>query len=175
MPVKQIDPARVRELFTYDPETGVLYWAKPQSRRVKVGDVAGCEKSDGPGGRYWVVKVDDVQYRRARAVWAYVNGVNPPDEIDHEDRNSLNDRIGNLREATRVQNGVNRICPKLVHHNLPRGVRPKRKYGRLIGYRGEVTVHGKRRSLGPYGTPEAAGRAVERVLAEAHGAEWLPS
>lgn len=173
MTVKPIDPARVRELFTYDPETGVLSWAKPQGRRVKVGDVAGCAKSNGSGQRYWIIKVDGVAYRRARLVWAYVHGEAPVDEVDHRDRDSLNDRIGNLREATRVQNGVNRVCPKLVHHNLPQGVRPKRKRGQVVAYRGRALIDGHRVEF-QRSTPEEAGEACQRALREAHGPEWLP-
>ena len=174
MAVKAINPARVRELFTYDLETGVLYWANPVSSKVKAGDVAGCEKSDGVGNRYWVVKIDNVQYRRSRVVWAYVHGVDPGCEIDHWDRDSLNDRIGNLREATRVQNAINRVCPKLVYHNLPQGVRPKRKHGKFVGYIAQVERAGKRRQLGPFATPERAAEARVNALTDLHGAEWLP-
>ena len=175
MTIKAIDPARVRELFTYDPSTGVLRWAKPQSNRVKVGDVAGCIKSSGAGHQYWVVKFDDVQYRRARVVWAFVHGVDPGAEVDHRDRDTLNDRISNLREATRTQNALNRVSPKSVYPHLPQRVRPKRRRGKHVGYIARATIDGRRRDFGPYASPEEASQAVEAAIAHAHGAEWLPS
>ncbi|WP_082016032.1 HNH endonuclease signature motif containing protein [Aureimonas altamirensis] len=170
-----IDPERVRELFTYDPLEGVLYWAKPACARIKPGAVAGGLKSDGDRKAYWVVRMDGRRYRRSRLVWAFVHGTNPEFEIDHIDRNYVNDRVENLRLATRTQNSINRVVPKTTYPNLPRGVRPKRKLGNVVGYRGRVVINGRRIDFGPFTSAEAAGRAVRAALVEAHGEAWLPT
>jgi hypothetical protein len=73
-----IDPARVRELFAYDPATGVLFWLKSQCKRIKVGDIAGGLKSNDPLYAYWVIRMDGRRYRRSRLVWAYVHGTDCP-------------------------------------------------------------------------------------------------
>ena len=161
-------------MFTYDPSSGVLRWAKPSCVRIKPGDVAGGLKSDDPMFRYWVVRMDGRRYRRSRLVWAHWYGEDPGDDIDHRDRDKANDRIANLRRATHSQNMVNTIFKKVVHHGLPRGVAPKRRGGVFVGYRGRAHVNGRRVELGPYATPEKAGQAVARLLASVHGAEWLP-
>ena len=131
-------------------------------------------KANADGEAYWVIRMDGRRYRRSRLVWAYVHGKSPEAEIDHADRNKLNDRIGNLRPASRAQNGVNRVCPKPCYPDLPRGVRPKRRIGMIIGYRGKVWIAGERREFGPYATPEKAGALVRAALVAAHGAQWVP-
>lgn len=170
-----IDPERVRELFTYDPDTGVLRWAKPSCVRIKPGDLAGGLKSNDPLFRYWVVRMDGKRYRRSRLVWAHWYGEDPGDDVDHRDRDKANDRIANLRLATHTQNMVNTVFKKTVHHGMPRGVAPKLLRGKFVGYRGRANINGRRVDLGPYSTAEKAGEAVRRRLASAHGAEWLPT
>ena len=174
MAPRPIDPGRVRELYDCDPATGVLRWRKRRGAGMKPGDVAGGVKGSDPLFAYWVVRMDGRRYRRSRLVWAWVYGEDPPAEIDHIDRDKTNDRVSNLRAASRSQNGVNAVYPKAVHPDLPRGVRPKRKAGEVIGYRGRVNIHGQRVDLGQYTTPELAGAAVTRALQQAHGDEWVP-
>jgi hypothetical protein len=50
------------------------------------------------GGRYLVHRI----------VWLYVYGEWPEHEVDHEDVDPSNNRIGNLRAATSSQNKMNR-------------------------------------------------------------------
>jgi HNH endonuclease len=43
-----------------------------------------------------------------RIIYALTNGFWPPDEVDHQDRTPTNNRLTNLREATRGQNEQNK-------------------------------------------------------------------
>ena len=38
--------ARIKELLSYDDESGILTWIKSTSNRVKVGSIAGCIRPD---------------------------------------------------------------------------------------------------------------------------------
>jgi hypothetical protein len=56
----------------------------------------------------WEVMLDGVRLMRSRVVYALHKGFWPLYETDHEDRNTLNDKIWNLRHATHRQNSRNR-------------------------------------------------------------------
>lgn len=58
-------------------------------------------------GKYFTVKILDEKYHLHRIIFLWHHGYVPP-QIDHSDRNSLNNRIENLRAATYWQNNANR-------------------------------------------------------------------
>ena len=95
-------------------------------------------------------------YSAHRIIWKMVAGHDPAEEIDHIDQNRTNNAISNLREATRLQNTLNRtIYTKSVsRRQYPAGVYPRR--GKFLA---QVTVDGRTHYLGMFDTPEAA-RAV---------------
>lgn len=101
--------ARISECLAYEPETGLLRWRinryDRQGRllsKANIGDIAGC-KNRG----YIVIGLDYIMYRAHRVAWFLHYGVWPTVEIDHWDTCRSNNRIANLRRATRVQNRVN--------------------------------------------------------------------
>ena len=94
----------LKELFDYEPETGVLTWKVSRSNRVKVGSEAGNSKSSS----YRQVRFDGSDYLVHRLIWRWMTGDDPGDmEIDHIDRNPSNNSWSNLRIADRVSNGSN--------------------------------------------------------------------
>lgn len=90
---------RLHELFVYDD--GKLIWKISGTGIVK-GKEAGMVTDKG----YRRIKVDGKLHMRHRLVWAY-HHKDVPDWIDHADEDKSNDRIENLRPATKVQNGYN--------------------------------------------------------------------
>jgi hypothetical protein len=112
--------SRVRELFIYDPESGVLTRRISAGRhgRYPPGSVAGTPDNYG----YINVQVDGKYYRRHRLAWLYVHGT-LPEVLDHANRVPGDDRLSNLRPATRQQNMQNRKTP----NNNALGVRGVRK------------------------------------------------
>lgn len=92
---------RLKELFNYR-KNGQLIRKSKTSNRVKVGDVAGgINKTTG----YCDICVDNENYRAHRLIFIWHHGYNPENDIDHHpDRNRTNNRIENLREATRSCN-----------------------------------------------------------------------
>ena len=62
---------RLRELLTYDPETGVFVWNKKISDKVKIGAVAG---SYAPSRRYITIGICGTQYPAHRLAVFYICG-----------------------------------------------------------------------------------------------------
>lgn len=94
---------RLRFLLDYNPNTGVLTWRAKPSRGIKVGRQAGTPTSEG----YLALQINKKKMFAHRAIWLYVHGVWPPEEIDHINRDRSDNRLVNLRLATRLANSHN--------------------------------------------------------------------
>ena len=90
-----------KEYFEY--KDGQLYWKKSTNKKIKIGQIAGCITNKG----YLTIKVNKKPYLAHVIIFAMHHGYFPK-EIDHIDCNKLNNKIENLREATREQNQWNR-------------------------------------------------------------------
>ena len=104
VPRPELTAEYLRSILHYDPETGIFTWKVSTSRRVKVGDVAGCSNGDG----YLRLWLQSRLYLAHRLAWLYMNGEWPKDQLDHINRNRSDNRISNLREVTNKQNGQNK-------------------------------------------------------------------
>jgi hypothetical protein len=95
---------RLRELFHYDPDTGIFTWrVKPRKGCVQIADIAGHVNHTG----YRSIKIDQRAYRAHRLAWLYMYGVWPPGDLDHDNTIKDDNRLVNLREATDPQNQAN--------------------------------------------------------------------
>lgn len=154
---QQISWTDLRALVNYDHQTGIFTWAKAIGGNTKVGKELGLEYK----GR-WRMGIRGIFYIRSRLAWFYMTGKWPVDQIDHKDRNSLNDRFENLREATKWQNLSNRS--KYRGKSKYRGVIPYRN-----GWRANIGHKGPLRYLGDFKTEENAALAYNFWAAELHG------
>lgn len=103
-----ITEKRLREVLNYDPKTGVFRWRVSKARSVKVGEIAGHVNDRG----YVKITLDRATYRAHRLAWLYVYGKWPSEHIDHINGITDDNRISNLRQATRAQNMHNSRRPK---------------------------------------------------------------
>lgn len=98
----------LKQLFDY--RDGRLFYKIKASNAVEIGMIAGCwhRKKDQPCIR---VKIKSTLYKNSRLVFMYHHGYFP-EEVDHINWDTKDDRIENLRAATRAQNLHNRRAHK---------------------------------------------------------------
>jgi hypothetical protein len=94
-----LSTAYLKELVDYD--NGNLIW-RVNKYRSKKGTIAGSKDNKG----YMQLKLDQKVYRLHRLIWLW-HGKELPEQLDHIDRNPLNNRIENLRAATPSKNQWN--------------------------------------------------------------------
>jgi len=92
----------VRSLFDYNPDTGLLLWKiRSHGRRA---DRAGSRGTSG----YIKVETGGKIFLSHRLIWLWNFGYFPENEIDHINGDGSDNRLSNLREATRSCNLFNR-------------------------------------------------------------------
>jgi hypothetical protein len=149
---------RLRELLHYDPLTG-LFTRLVAASNAPAGSAAGSLANIG----YLRISVDGARYLAHRLAWLYVHGEWPQQEIDHINGDKIDNRIANLRDASR---GVN--CQNI------RAARRDSKTGLLGVYerRGRFTacieVSGRTVTLGDCATPTEAHAVYLQAKREFH-------
>lgn len=138
---------RLKEVVSYDPATG---------RFTRVGgarsDLLGHQARPRNGDGYPRLEIDGRRYLCHILAWFYVYGVWPEDEIDHRDGDRTNNRIDNLREATRRLNAQNKRKPGKNNTSGYLGVSRRRK-----GWAARIKIpNGPYKYLGTFVTKERA-------------------
>lgn len=159
----RVDAVRVRELFHYDPETGLFTRRVTVAPNARAGALAGRKNSAG----HLQLRVHAKLYTAHRLAWLWMTGSWPSLEIDHINQDKADNRWSNLREATRSQNLINRGHRR--KNDLPRGVS---KAGRR--YQAQIRDTCKFRHLGMFGCPTAAHFAWLKAARD-RDANFLPA
>lgn len=145
----ELTQQRLKELLTYDPETGIFTWNVCRPVKIKPGDVAG---SLDPGG-YIRIRADDKSYMAHRLAYFYMKGVWPIGALDHKDRIRRNNAWSNIREATYEENSRN-IGMRKDNASGYRGVHWSKRHSK---WHAHIGLSGKKRCLGFYEDVELAG------------------
>lgn len=147
---KDLTLDRVKSLLRYDAETGIFYWITRRSG-ARADGIAGTPMSAG----YLSIGIDRHRILAHRLAWFVHYGRWPEGVIDHIDKDRTNNRIANLREATRSQNAFYAPKPKNNTSGFKGVVRNRsaRKNARWIA---QITINQKTVYLGSFDTPEEA-------------------
>lgn len=101
---KPLHQKDVLRLFVYDKETGAFYRKAATTKRPAMSRADYKDIHNG----YRRVSIAGEKVSAHRVAWAAVYGfIGPHDVIDHIDGDKANNRIDNLRLATRAQNNMN--------------------------------------------------------------------
>jgi hypothetical protein len=147
-------------LFSYDKVTGAITRKVGRSNK-SAGEVVGTV--DGKG--YLHVSVCKKFIRLHRLAWFLVEG-EVPSEIDHVNRNRLDNQWANLRACTQQQNTGNSGIPS---HNTSglRGVSKNLKSGL---WHAQIKINGKQTYLGRFQDPIEASWVYDEAAAKHFGA-----
>lgn len=157
---------RVKKALNYCEESGLFSW-KELRRGRKYGQVAGnIDSSTG----YRRISLDDRSYYAAKLAWLYVYGIFPECVVDHINQDKSDDRILNLRLATRGQNQVNSGL-RLDNTSGQKGVyHHKARYLKgWASWQAYITYENKRKHLGWFHTRELAQAAREKAELTLYG------
>ena len=147
---------RLRELLYYDQDTGIFTRRISTRPNAMAGMIAGGLDAHG----YVNICVDKRRYKAHRLAWLYVFGAWPKHEIDHINGVKNDNRIFNLRDVERLENGRNHVRP--TKRNKTSGVLGVTAHKNK--WKSGVTVGKKRFHVGVFDTKEEAHQAY--VLAK---------
>jgi hypothetical protein len=157
---------KAKELFSYNPEEGILRWrVRPSGRNTTL--IAGYLKESPNKPTYWVVMVNYKNYKVHQIIWVYMTGEWPSRWIDHKDLDGTNNKWDNLRLATPSQNMMNTGIRK----NNSTGVKGVSLDHRRGKFRVRLNVNGTALWLGYFDTLDAA-KAARIVAAQQHHGEF---
>lgn len=156
----------VRKLFDYDAETGALIWLDSYQRPDVVGNRAGwLDNSTG----YWKISVEGTNFVAAKIIWLWIYGELPDLVPDHANNDRSNDRLDNLRLATKGQNAANAKV-RIDNTSGLKGASFCKTTGR---WRASITIDGLSCNLGRYDTAQEAHHAWYAAAKEAFGEEFV--
>ncbi|WP_257803366.1 HNH endonuclease [Burkholderia glumae] len=143
----ELTAERARELLNYDQATGIFTWVKSRGS-VRAGSQAGNADASG----YIRIRLDRYLHHAHRIAWLMVHGTFPIFEIDHRNGVRSDNRIVNLREATRTQQMQN----KAIQSNNQSGFKGVTFYRRDAVWVATISYEGRSHHLGRFPTAETA-------------------
>lgn len=155
------DTTLIRKLLTYNECDGLFRWAEDRSRLIKKGEVAGTVNGCG----YIKIKINGKQYLGHRLAWLMTYGEWPNGVIDHKNHNRKDNRICNLREATKSTNSHNARKPI----NNTSGVKGVHWCKRKNAWIAKVQLMGKITEAGKFSSLSEAASAVMALRIRLHG------
>ncbi len=152
---------KVRKLFHYNADTGVITWKVNTSSRVMAGKAAGCISNHG----YLRVSIGGKRYLNHRIIWLLHFGYLPEGQIDHINRNRIDNRICNMREVSALCNTRN----SGIGINNTSGVVGVHWRKDISKWEAKVTVNYRGKSLGVF---SVLSEAVAHRLAAEQCLQW---
>lgn len=152
---------RLKSILSYDPMTGVFTWKRSMPPRGRVGAIAGTLMTNG----YRVIGVNGDRILAHRMAWAFEFGEWPPEHIDHANGCHDDNRIGNLRSATRSNNMHN----SKIRATNTSGYKGVYWHSAAKKWAASITLQSKARHLGLFDDPACAHHAYCLAASDLHG------
>lgn len=157
---------RLKEVMQYDPETGKFCRLITTNHRAKAGDEPGWNHCQG----YRAIAIDGRCYLAHRLAWFFMTGEWPV-EVDHRNRNRLDNRWENLRNVTHQQNAQNvavekdfKLTTKLAGVSWDKST---------SNWKSSICVDGRQKHLGRFDTDAAAHAAYVAAKRQLHAGNLL--
>ena len=152
-----ITQALLNDLFLYN--NGNLYWKKTRGRAIQ-GAVAGYKHSSG----YIIVETHGKLHKAHRLIWLMHYG-STPEFLDHINGNRADNRIENLRPATKTENNQNM---KMLSSNTS-GVKGVHWQKNANKWRVQIRHNNKRKHIGYFDDIELAALVASEARVKYHG------
>ena len=106
----QLTTDKIRELLDYNEETGVFTWKARENKKFTArfgGTNAGSIYTGKVGYPCVTIRLLGKNYTASRLAFLWM-GEELPEQVDHKDRDSTNNRWSNLAASNALDNGRNR-------------------------------------------------------------------
>lgn len=168
-------PAMLRQLLTYNPDTGELFWIYRKIEMFATKRAHSTWNSRFANKRAFTAvdrmhgyHVGNVNYKLCmahRVIWALVHGEWPNEDIDHINGDRSDNRLKNLRQASRSENNCNSGL-RVDNTSGYRGVSFNKGYGK---WEARIYADKKQHRLGYFDKPEDAHEAYRAASKKYHG------
>jgi hypothetical protein len=162
-----LNAEKVRDVLSYDPDTGLFAWKKTGNRALKIGDRAGYLHPRG----YVYIKIGNHSYAAHRLAWLIVHGQWPQDQLDHRNGVRSDNRISNLRPCVGSTENNQNTAKYGSNRTGFHGVGWHKASGR---WRARINAGGRQYHLGAFDTPEEASAAYLAAKARLHDYQPVP-
>lgn len=159
--MREFNINEIKDILYYDEFSGVFTWKVDRNNRTRKGMVSGKKNKDG----YIEINTMGKIHMAHRLAWEMYHGVKPNNEIDHINGVRDDNRITNLREATRSENNRNKSVNKSSQSGI-KGVTYHKQNGK---WSSRIFVNGKIKNIGYFNTKEEAGEAYRKEAIILHG------
>jgi len=153
----------LREVLSYDPETGKFVWLRALSWRRGAGAEAGTSTKNG----YLKIGIKGSEFLCHRLAWIHHYGKDPGGFIDHINGNKSDNRIANLRLASHSENRAN--VHKLRSDNTS-GYRGVFRHAQMKDkWYAKIGIQQKQKYLGIFDNKEDAKACYDKALKKYFG------
>ena len=174
-----LTPDELRKLLRYDPETGKLFWRKREPATFSATAKRTAEHVCANWNARYAEKeaftakslngyktgaIFNRNYYAHRVAWAITHSSWPKQEIDHVNGNPSDNRLFNIREASRSQNERN----KGIRRNNTSGYSGVSPHSQMKKWVASITVDGVQKHLGVFDTVTDAHDAYRSAARNFH-------
>lgn len=150
----------LRQLLSYDSETGIFKWLMSASTKICIGSVTSARVDAHGYSRIWL---NGMSHKCHRLAWLYVYGEWPHNHIDHINGVRHDNRIANLRD---VSHSVNLQNLQKARSDNSSGLLGVTKIP--SGWVAQIWFNRKQHHLGVFKTPESAHAAYITAKRQFH-------